>query len=95
MMAFTTDTKQCRTCGEDKTLDAFSAHPSTRDRLQTQCKACAVEYVRNYRKTNTAYRTRSQGQSAAYRRAATKLRQNHQVEFESLYADELTAMGLS
>lgn len=33
-------TKNCRTCGEAKTLDRFYAAKSNRDGLNTQCKAC-------------------------------------------------------
>lgn len=41
--------KRCTCCGETKSLDQFARHGSTRDRRQSQCKACSTIRVRQWR----------------------------------------------
>lgn len=38
--------KKCRQCGELKTPANFASHPSTKDRLATNCRACDAERLR-------------------------------------------------
>lgn len=40
--------KICKKCGAEKSLDQYSRHPTTRDRLQTSCKECAKTFTRRY-----------------------------------------------
>ena len=42
----TKHTKKCTRCGEVKSTTEFSRHPSSKDRLQSYCKACFIELRR-------------------------------------------------
>jgi hypothetical protein len=44
--------KRCTKCGELKELEAFNKNRSTKDGLQSQCRACKVETDRRYREAN-------------------------------------------
>ena len=44
--------KICKKCNEPKGLFDFSAHPTTKDRLQTYCKPCAKLAFREYTQRN-------------------------------------------
>jgi hypothetical protein len=43
-------TKVCTKCGNEWTLDAFSPHSTTWDRLQPWCKPCVNEKVQAYQR---------------------------------------------
>lgn len=47
--------KTCKKCDVEQPLDAFAAHPSTRDRLQTWCKTCRAKRLREHRQENPDY----------------------------------------
>ena len=42
------DMKTCLDCGEEKSLDDFSSHPTNADRKQSYCKACCNARARGY-----------------------------------------------
>lgn len=40
--------KQCKTCNQNKPLDDFYNHKSTKDRRTTECKSCTAERRRKW-----------------------------------------------
>lgn len=46
--------KTCKLCGLDKPVAEYSRHSTTRDRLQTWCKPCRAEWLRQHRRENPA-----------------------------------------
>lgn len=56
--------KTCKKCNEPKGLFNFSAHPTTKDKLQSYCKACAKKATQDFLGRNPGYhRNRSYGLS--------------------------------
>lgn len=45
-------TKQCRKCGEAKSLDAFRLRPGARDGHRSECAACQDRYLAGYYTAN-------------------------------------------
>ena len=45
-------TKQCRNCGQEKPLDNFPKHKTTKDGYDTLCKICTNEYAKERRLNN-------------------------------------------
>lgn len=45
-------TKQCKTCGIEKSLGEFSAHRTNKDGYNNKCKICVNEYGKNHRTLN-------------------------------------------
>lgn len=41
-----TQTKRCRTCGEEKAIELFSRQTSSIDGRQCDCKECRLQYDR-------------------------------------------------
>jgi hypothetical protein len=95
MTAVALATKRCTACGLVKPLDRFSPHAGTRDGCQPRCKACRADYIRERRATDPVLAQRERAQNEAYKAAMSLLRERHRVEFDAIYADELTARGLS
>jgi len=44
--------KRCKKCGEDLALEAFSKHPTTKDRKQPECKPCRSEHKKQWKIDN-------------------------------------------
>ena len=44
--------KQCRKCGQEKPLDGFPKHKTTKDGYDTLCKICTNEYAKQRRLKN-------------------------------------------
>lgn len=49
------DTKVCHKCNIEKPTTDFTKHGSTKDRLQTECKACHNERRQKARKAKTGF----------------------------------------
>lgn len=62
--------KACRHCRVHKPFDQFGNHPTTVDRLQSWCKACVRDAVRQWR-SNPDNRRRER-ERAAEKRAAKR-----------------------
>ena len=45
-------TKTCKACSTEKPTSEFYAQPRSRDGLGSNCKACALEYSKQFRKNN-------------------------------------------
>lgn len=60
--------KLCPACGQNKGLEYFYSHPTTRDRLSTKCKQCSREYISSRRLTK--------GTKSWYYRRWHKLKRN-------------------
>lgn len=48
--------KTCSKCGEAKPLTEYSVNRKAKDNLHTYCKACASDYMREWRENNRARR---------------------------------------
>lgn len=48
----TEPTKICKTCGEDKPLSEYHKHSSTRDKRRSECKVCAIDRVKKWKREN-------------------------------------------
>lgn len=72
------DTKTCKGCGMDKSLDEFHAHPQTRDRRQLRCKSC--------HNTKTAQRYLNLSPEAKAHRIATIKARKYGMTLEQMQA---------
>lgn len=47
--------KVCSKCGEEKELEEFHKNKSSKDGLQSRCKVCVREYLKQWRENNPEY----------------------------------------
>jgi hypothetical protein len=88
-------TKRCTHCGIEKPLARFSPHPLRPDGLQSWCKSCRADYIRQRRETDSEVAARDAEQVRAYSAAGVRLREANRDEFDRYYAEELAKRGLS
>ena len=69
------DTKLCKRCKQEKLIEKFTAHASTKDRLQTWCKDCCNEIRRIARAEKKGY----------YATERERYREKHLVSCKRLY----------
>jgi hypothetical protein len=69
-------TKTCPRCGQTKPLDQFHAHPHTRDRRASHCKACANRPAQTENRVT---------RSRARKRALEDLAKQHPDDFRRYY----------
>lgn len=59
------DTKRCYRCKVDLPIDRFATCKSRKDGLQTMCRSCRTEYMRERRASNPAQREYDRGVARA------------------------------
>lgn len=71
------ETKKCRICLSDKEVISFNKNNRNKDKLNTMCKDCQKEYLKNYRKENY---TKVLNQEKVYDLKNKDKRKNYRVE---------------
>lgn len=70
------DSKVCRVCKEEKTLDNFTKHKLTKDRLRHECRSCRNterrEWCKNNRELVNSIRRRSYAKNPETKKAMDK-----------------------
>ena len=74
-------TKRCYRCKADLPLDKFATCASRKDGLQTMCRGCRTEYMRERRATNPAQR--DYDRAAARRRIAADPAAHREREWQN------------
>lgn len=87
-------TKRCTRCGKRKPLEAFSPDTYKRDGLQTWCKTCRADYIRERRSKDPLLASADRAQVEAYNAALRVLRDLHRAEFDLIYTAERERRGL-
>jgi len=90
--------KICKHCGESKSLDQFSTHINTKDRLYPWCKKCSsehniivqnarrktdIEYAKKYGKVNNERRRKKYANESEYR--TQQLRRAEESRLKRVY----------
>lgn len=87
------ETKQCSLCGQTKPVADFSAHPRTRDGLQSQCRSCQAAATIASRRRRGG--DREGAYSTASRRAAAWVRKNRPDVWGALLAEAERERGIT